>query len=152
MDNAKEFINTNIFGNCFIKLIWAFLVITLLLYIVFGREKFLGEFRQAPLAVQRPPALLGNGNYARFASEFSSTNQGGDNLTAGNNANYKEHLVGAMEPPVIQSSTIPAGLSNWQKTADSIYTPGDEPFTSSSNFREPFASHDESLKQILRGN
>jgi hypothetical protein len=153
MESVNNFVE-NILNNKIVVFVWA-VIIVLVLFFILTKEGFLGEFRKAPVATQRPPALLGNGAFARFASEFSSTNQGGDNVVASNSANYKEHMVGGMEPPVIQSSTIPVGLAQWQRGAgfDNLKggDPNDESFTGRANFVEGF-SHDDILKQIIKGN
>lgn len=148
MDTLCEYAE-KIVNNKIVVIVWA-VVIVVLLFIIIGKEGFLGEFKQAPIAIQRPPELLGTGSYNRFSSEMSSTNQGGDNVIA-SMMGGKEHLVGAMEPPVIQSSTIPTGLANWQDNTSAGFKAGDEAFTARSNYIEPFMNHDDKLKQIIRG-
>lgn len=132
----------NFVQNPKVQAIWFIIVALLLLWIVFKKEHF-GEFRvSAPLASQLPSDLLGWGAGARASTEFSSTNQGPENVFAGKK---RENMVGSMESPNV--NFIPQELADDQ--SQTVNTA--EAFSNRIMYRENMKTPDDILKGVLHG-
>ena len=134
---------SKLLNNHMIVLAWAVAVIILLVFIVYTqREKFLGEFRSAPVNRQLPPVMLGIGSTSRF-QEFSSTNQGGSNPIAENAAS--EGMMGSIEAPIFNN--VPGVLDQYQ--ASTVNTP--EAFGVRQFYSDAFGNPEAKLTRVLQG-
>lgn len=122
-------------------------VVLVLVYLILIKEGFIG-FVSAPIAAQRPN-LLGVGGPIRFSSEFSSTNQGRDNLVSSAlNNNGRENLTGYMEFPSIPY--VSGTVTDYQHQVAS--TPAPEGFGVRNMYTEYYKNNvDNRLKNILAG-
>jgi hypothetical protein len=150
MDQVKNLYQF-IFHNETVKNVWAALIVLLLIYIAYScfcmkKAGFKSDNVSAPLPQQRDPSVLGVGSNAKYASEFSQTNQGKSNIFT-DIVNTYEGMTGTMEKPVFSEPN--RGASDYQHGMAK-----GEKFTNKNMFvkdKEHFA-HENQLKNILHGN
>lgn len=136
---------TELLENKMVIIVWGIMVVALLIYIIWNKEKFLNEFRSAPLSTQLDPRQLGIGVTSRF-QEFSSTNQGSSHVVGEMAAKDMEHMTGSSEAPGYMMSS--QELDEYQ--AETVQQPV-ESFSSRSIFSDAFGNPDAKLNQVLRG-
>ncbi len=137
MDKVYEYMHKD-----WVILSWSILVIVLLLLLVFSqKERFLNEFRSAPVNRQLPSSQLGIGSTSRF-QEFSSTNQGGSHVV-GEMASRSENMMGGPEAPVFTS--IDKSLGDYQRSSRS------EDFGVKKFYSDAFGNPDAKLNRVLQG-
>lgn len=142
---------SNILNNNYVVIAWATIVVVLLIMIAFvNKEKFINEFRSAPINYQLPQNQLGIGVTSRF-QEFSSTSQGGSHIVGENAARGMEHMMGSSEPPVYFGESVGDELNEYQVgTAGSV--DGGEFFSNKPLYSDAFGNPEVKLKQTLMGN
>lgn len=127
---------------------WLVVLTVLVLFMLFmSKEKFINEFRSAPLSTQLPTNQLGVGVTSRF-QEFSSTNQGGSHVVGEIASQDMEHMMGSSEPPVYFSGDRELDEYQFQTSRQG---PVGENFSNRPLYSDAFGNPDDKLKQVLAG-